>query len=54
VVEVGPMPYPVMNTILDEAYPIGSLNYWLSSLTSGLSDELIEVAVSRFATAPSP
>jgi FAD/FMN-containing dehydrogenase len=53
-VEVGPMPYPVMNTILDEAYPIGSLNYWLSSFTSGLSDELIEVAVSRFATAPSP
>jgi FAD/FMN-containing dehydrogenase len=54
VVEVGPVPYPVMNTILDEAYPIGSLNYWLSSFTSGLSDELIEVAVSRFATAPSP
>jgi FAD/FMN-containing dehydrogenase len=54
VVEVGNMPYPVMNTILDEAYPIGSLNYWLSSFTSGLSDELIEVAVSRFATAPSP
>jgi FAD/FMN-containing dehydrogenase len=53
VVEVGPMPYPVMNTILDEAYPIGSLNYWLSSFTSGLSDELIEVAVSRFETAPS-
>jgi FAD/FMN-containing dehydrogenase len=53
-VEVGPMPYPLMNTILDEAYPIGSLNYWLSSFTSGLSDELIEVAVSRFATAPSP
>jgi FAD/FMN-containing dehydrogenase len=54
VVEVGPMPYPVMNTILDEAYPIGSLNYWLSSFTGGLSDELIDVAVSRFATAPSP
>jgi FAD/FMN-containing dehydrogenase len=54
VVEVGPMPYPMMNTILDEAYPIGSLNYWLSSFTSGLSDELIDLAVSRFATAPSP
>jgi FAD/FMN-containing dehydrogenase len=54
VVEVGPMPYPVMNTILDEGYPTGALNYWLSSFTSGLSDDLIEVAVSRFATAPSP
>jgi FAD/FMN-containing dehydrogenase len=54
VVEVGPMPYPAMNTILDAGYPTGSLNYWLSSFTSGLADELIDVAVSRFATAPSP
>jgi FAD/FMN-containing dehydrogenase len=54
VVEVGPMPYPVMNTILDAGYPTGSLNYWLSSFTTGLSDGLIEVAVDRFATAPSP
>ena len=35
VVEVGPMPYPVMNTILDDGYPTGSLNYWLSSFTAG-------------------
>ena len=54
VVEVGPMPYPAMNTILDAGYPTGSLNYWLSSFTSGLSDELIDVAVRRFATAPAP
>jgi FAD/FMN-containing dehydrogenase len=54
VVEVGPMPYLAMNTILDAGYPTGSLNYWLSSFTCGLSDELIDVAVSRFATAPSP
>jgi FAD/FMN-containing dehydrogenase len=54
VVEVGPMPYPVMNTLLDEAYPSGALNYWLSSFTIGLSDELIEVALDRFAAVPSP
>jgi FAD/FMN-containing dehydrogenase len=53
-VEVGPMPYPVMNTLLDEAYPIGALNYWLSTFTSSLSDELIEVLVERYATVPSP
>jgi len=53
-VEVGPMPYPVMNTILDEAYPIGSLNYWLSTFTSSLSDELIDVLMGRYATVPSP
>jgi FAD/FMN-containing dehydrogenase len=53
-VEVGPMPYPVMNTILDAGFPAGSLNYWLSSFTRGLPDELIDIATERFATVPSP
>jgi FAD/FMN-containing dehydrogenase len=53
-VEVGPMPYPVMNTILDAAYPPGLCNYWLSSFTDGLSDGLIDVIVERFASVPSP
>ena len=30
--QVGPMPYPVMNTLLDGGYPKGSLNYWLVEL----------------------
>ncbi len=54
VVEVGPMPYPVMNTILDAGFPSGSLNYWLSRFTRGLPDELIDTAVERFAAVPSP
>jgi len=54
VVEVGPMPYPVMNTLLDANYPNGSLNYWLSSFTTGLSDGLIDTIVGRFASVPSP
>jgi FAD/FMN-containing dehydrogenase len=53
-VDVGPMPYPVMNTLLDAGFPAGSLNYWLSSLTRGLPDELIDIAVERFATVTSP
>ena len=53
-VEIGPMPYPVMNTILDEGYPAGSLNYWLSSFTNGIPDELIDLAAERFASVPSP
>lgn len=52
--EVGPMPYPAMNTLLDAAYPAGALNYWLSSFTRGLTDGLIETAVERFAGVPSP
>ena len=51
--EVGPMPYPVMNTLLDEAYPDGSFNYWMSSFTAGVSDGLVDAMVERFATVPS-
>jgi FAD/FMN-containing dehydrogenase len=54
VVDVGPMPYPVMNTILDAGFPSGSLNYWLSRFTRGLPDELIDTTVERFAAVPSP
>lgn len=53
-VEVGPVPYPAFNTILDEAYPHGLRNYWLSAFTNGLSDELIEIMVARFLVVPSP
>jgi FAD/FMN-containing dehydrogenase len=53
-IEVGTMPYPVMNTLLDAGFPAGSLNYWLSSFTRGLPDELIDTAVERFASVPSP
>jgi FAD/FMN-containing dehydrogenase len=52
--QVGPMPYFVMNTILDENYPKGGLNYWLSSFTSGLTDELIDTAIEQYASVPSP
>ena len=51
--QVGPLPYPVMNTLLDAGYPDGALNYWLSSFTSGLSDGLVDTAVERFAAVPS-
>lgn len=54
VTQVGPMPYPVMNTLLDAGYPTGSLNYWLSSFSRGLPDALIDVALERFASVPSP
>jgi FAD/FMN-containing dehydrogenase len=53
-VQVGPMPYPVMNTLLDGGYPAGALNYWLSSFTRGLPDGLIDTMVERFASVPSP
>jgi FAD/FMN-containing dehydrogenase len=54
VADVGRMPYAVMNTILDAGYPKGALNYWLSSFTRGLTDELIDTAAEQFARVPSP
>ncbi|MGZ4290747.1 MAG: FAD-binding oxidoreductase, partial [Gaiellaceae bacterium] len=53
-IEIGPMPYPVMNALQDANYPAASLNYWLSSFTTGMPDELIETAIERFSTVPSP
>ena len=53
VADVGPMPYPAMNTLLDAGFPDGALNYWLSSFTRGLPDELVDIAVERFAGVPS-
>jgi Berberine and berberine like len=53
-VEVGPMPYPVMNTLLDAGFPKGALNYWKSSFVETLDDELIDLAIERFESTPSP
>ena len=54
VVDVGRMPYPVMNTLLDAGFPAGSLNYWLSSFAPDLSDALIDAMAERFESVPSP
>ena len=53
-VEIGPMPYPVMNTLLDDAFPKGALNYWKSNFVETFDDDLIDVVVERFASVPSP
>jgi len=52
--EVGPMPYPAVNMMFDDAYPRGALNYWKSSFVQDLSDEAIGELIGRFAGTPSP
>jgi hypothetical protein len=52
--QVGPLPYSVLNTVIDEAFPKGALNYWKSAFATELSDAAIETAVDRFAACPSP
>jgi FAD/FMN-containing dehydrogenase len=53
-VQVGPMSYPAMNMILDDAFPRGALNYWKSSFIRVLNDEAIDAMVDRFLACPSP
>jgi FAD/FMN-containing dehydrogenase len=52
--EVGPIPYPVMNTLLDDGYPRGALNYWKSTFVRGVEDALIDTMVEQFASCPTP
>jgi FAD/FMN-containing dehydrogenase len=53
-VELGPLPYTVLNSLLDAGYPTGSLNYWKSGFLRGLTDEAIDELLARFAVCPSP
>jgi len=53
-VQVGPMPYPAVNVMLNAGFPKGALNYWKSSFVRALDDKAIDVMVDRFADSPSP
>jgi len=51
---LGPIPYSVMNGLLDGAFPKGALNYWKAHFLTDLSDDAIAVLLERFAACPSP
>jgi FAD/FMN-containing dehydrogenase len=50
---VGPMPYPVVNTLLDGGFPKGARNYWKSAFFTELSDAAVRTMVDAFEAAPS-
>ena len=51
---IGPIPYTVLNSLIDAGFPKGALNYWKSSFLADLSDGAIAVLVDRFSACPSP
>ena len=51
---VGPTPLSAINTILDDGFPRGALNYWKSSFIAELSDDAIDAAVDSFDRCPAP
>jgi len=51
---LGPIPYAVLNGMLDEAFPKGALNYWKAQFLTDLSDDAMRTLVECFKTCPSP
>lgn len=51
---IGPMPYPQMNTLSDDGYPRGALNYWKSAFLRELSDAAMDIMVRALDQCPSP
>lgn len=51
---IGPMPYVVLNSMLDEAYPRGARNYWKSHFINELTDQAIDTLVDCYAKCASP
>jgi FAD/FMN-containing dehydrogenase len=47
------MPYPIVNTLLDDAFPRGALNYWKSAFFTELSDAAVQTMIAAFEAAPS-
>jgi hypothetical protein len=48
------MPYPVINTLLDEGFPKGARNYWKSAFLTELTDEVVEILAAAYDVVPSP
>jgi FAD/FMN-containing dehydrogenase len=51
---IGPMPYAVLNSMLDASFPRGARNYWKSQFMDELTDGAIDAMIDRFASCPSP
>ena len=51
---VQPMPFPVMQKMLDDAFPDGTQNYWKSTLVKELSDDAIDLIVAHANKMKSP
>jgi FAD/FMN-containing dehydrogenase len=51
---IQPMPFPLMQKLIDGAFPDGNYNYWKSTFLKELSDEAIDVIVEQANRGRSP
>ena len=49
---VGPMPYPVINTLFDELLPKGLRHYWKSMFVAEIAEETLDLHVDHAARVP--
>lgn len=52
--QIGPMPYTVLQGMLEAGFPHGLQNYWKSNFMKELTDEAIDTMLEHFKQAPSP
>jgi hypothetical protein len=53
-VQLGPMPYLAVQTMLDPSFPRGRHYYWKAHLCGQITDEIIDLMVDHFSNVPSP
>jgi len=53
-VQLGPMPYIAVQTMLDASFPRGRQYYWKAHLSGPISDAVIDTMVEHFSRVPSP
>jgi FAD/FMN-containing dehydrogenase len=53
-VDLNPMPYPAMQSMLDEGFPPGLPVYWRGDFIPKLTDEVIDTLTARFSEVTSP
>ena len=51
---VGPLPYLQIQRLIDDAFPAGLRNYWISSFLEQVTDDGIDIILKSFRTVPSP
>jgi FAD binding domain/Berberine and berberine like len=49
---VGPMPYPVINTLFDELLPKGLRHYWKSEFTADIAEEAVDLHLEHAGRVP--
>ena len=52
--QVGEMPYPALQSMLDDGFPHGLNVYWRSDFLKGLPDAALDMLVDRFSAITSP